>query len=387
MYKKDDILNVLIFSTMTWAFLRQRPHQIALHLSARGNRIVYFQNPTYLTPSLIVENLREKNIFLKKKIAEGFFVVNLFVPPFSGRLKRVTEKCALLLFKAYIKLLNFKPEAAIFHSTFYAFLTEPLKSANVTILYDCIDDFAAFSDVSDSSEITKAERILALKSSYITAVSKRLCEKLRRINPNCFYVPNGADFIHFNRAVELKGSRTELSWNTHHVIGFIGAIREWVNVDLLCRLANSHSNYSIMIVGPVKQGLEKLRQYPNIELIGPKPYNVLPKYLACMDVCIIPFKVNRLTLASNPIKIYEYLAAGKPVVSTALPEICENASGLVYIARDEEDFVRKVEEAVKEAESPNKELVMRRIKFAKENSWEKRIETIEKLLKNIFKIR
>jgi glycosyltransferase involved in cell wall biosynthesis len=81
------------------------------------------------------------------------------------------------------------------------------------------------------------------------------------------------------------------------------------------------------------------------------------------------------------------LATGKPVVSTALPEICENASGLVYIARDEEDFVRKVEEVVKEAESPNKELVMRRIKFAKENSWEKRIETIEKLLKNIFKSR
>ena len=91
--------------------------------------------------------------------------------------------------------------------------------------------------------------------------------------------------------------------------------------------------------------------------------------------------LSRLTLASNPIKIYEYLAAGKPVVSTALPEVCENASGLVYIAKDEGDFIRKVEEAVKEAESPNKELIMRRIKFAKENSWEKRIEIIEKLLK------
>jgi len=98
---------------------------------------------------------------------------------------------------------------------------------------------------------------------------------------------------------------------------------------------------------------------------------------------LIPFKINRLTLASNPIKLYEYLSAGKPVVSTALPEVCENASDLVYIARDEEDFVRKVEEAVKEAESPNKELIMRRINFAKENSWEKRIETIEKLLQSI----
>jgi len=100
-----------------------------------------------------------------------------------------------------------------------------------------------------------------------------------------------------------------------------------------------------------------------------------------MDVCLIPFKLNKLTLASNPIKIYEYLAAGKQVVSTALPEICENFSGIVKIAEDDDDFLRKVEESVIESIKPKEnDVISKRIDLAKANSWEKRVDIIEKLL-------
>jgi glycosyltransferase involved in cell wall biosynthesis len=149
-------------------------------------------------------------------------------------------------------------------------------------------------------------------------------------------------------------------------------------------LAELHPDYSILIVGPVRHGLDKLKEHANIVMVGHKKFAVLPQYLACMDVCLIPFKLDKLTLASNPIKLYEYLAAGKPVVSTELPEVCNNVSEIVYIGKDDDDFIKKVEEAVSETEkTENEAAILRRINFAKDNSWEKRIDTIEKLLRNV----
>jgi glycosyltransferase involved in cell wall biosynthesis len=372
---------------MPWFFLWQRPHQIAARLASRGNKVLYFQNPIFLHPTIIVKRSTKNTISKKIEVTENLHVTNLFLLPFLGKLRVISEKLGLLLFKLQLRRCGFKPDVAIFYSYTYVFLLETLKSMNVKIIYDCIDDFSSFSDVSDISKVLEEEKTLITESSFVVATSKPLLKKISKINPKCLYVPNAADFNHIHEAVKVGEIPREIKNLNHPIIGFIGAVRDWIDVDLICKLADLHPGYSFLLIGPVNFGLEKLEKHSNIKLVGAKSYRVLPRYLACMDVCLIPFKINKLTLASNPIKLYEYLAAGKPVVSTALPEVCENASGLVYIARDEEDFIRKVEEAVKEAESPNKELIMRRINFAKENSWEKRIETIEKLLKNIFKSR
>jgi glycosyltransferase involved in cell wall biosynthesis len=180
----------------------------------------------------------------------------------------------------------------------------------------------------------------------------------------------------------------EVSRLPHPVVGYIGSVREWINVDLVCKLARSHPEYSILLVGPVAYGLEELERCPNIVMLGARRYDSLPGYLSCMDVCLIPFKMNRLTSASNPIKLYEYLAAGKPVVSTAVPEVCDNASELVYVAEDEEDFVWKVEEAVEESKKPeDKAMVARRIRFAQDNPWEERVDAFERLLRQAVQSR
>jgi glycosyltransferase involved in cell wall biosynthesis len=370
---------------MPWGFLWQRPHQITSRLANRGHNVVYFQNPIFLNPFLFAKNYKEKNVFVMRKIMKNLYVVNLFLPPFLGKLKFITEKFGLLLFKMQLKYISFKPDIAIFYSSLYTFLLETLESINVKIVYDCIDEFSAFSDVSNALEVLKAERDLATESSIVIATSKRLCERLSKINPDCFYVPNAADFTHFHRATKIGEKPKEIRFLQHPIIGFIGAIYDWIDVDLICKLAELHPDYSILLVGPINFGLDKLMSHSNIMMVGAKKYQVLPQYLACMDVCLIPFKINKLTLASNPIKMYEYLAAGKPVVSTALPEICENASHVVLIARDDEDFTKKVEEAVKECQaSENKAAMERRINFARNNSWKQRVETIEKLLKKVI---
>jgi glycosyltransferase involved in cell wall biosynthesis len=190
------------------------------------------------------------------------------------------------------------------------------------------------------------------------------------------------DFDHFNPAATINMRLNELPNLRHPVIGFIGAFSDWVDDGLICKLAEAHPEYSILLVGPVYFAKE-LEKHSNIIMVGTKPYEKLPLYLSNIDVCLIPFKINSITLASNPIKMYEYLAAGKPVVSTALPEVLRIASEIVYIAENDEDFIKKVEAAVKETEHKDTLAVNNRVNFARQNSWENRVEMIEKHLKEI----
>jgi len=371
---------IMIVSSMPWGFLWQRPQQIASRLADRGFEVVYFHSPLDLSPLFLIKLFRKKSFFVINKVNSNLCVVNLFVPPFRGKLRFFTEKFGMLFFKIYVRCFDLKPSVALFYHPQDVFLAECLESMGVKIAYDCVDDYSAFPGISDPFAVLNAEWRLVKKSFVVIAVSKMLYERISKANSNCILVPNGADFKHFNKAVNFKEKPLEIENLRRPIIGFTGVVWDWIDIDLICKLAELHPEYSILLVGPVYFGEDKLGKFSNIFAMGHKPYEVLPQYLACMDVCLIPFKLNKLTLASNPIKLYEYLAAGKPVVSTALPEICESASDLVYIARDEEDFIKKVEEAVREAESPNEELIAKRIKFAKENSWENRVRTIEKLL-------
>lgn len=361
----------------------QRPHHIALRLVAEGHRVIYFNGPIFLSFS-IFKYRKEGNIFITKKVSKNLAVASIFITPSLGKSRFFAKKLGLLSCKIPFKSLNFEPNIAIFCSLHYDFLLEPLKSTGVKIVYDCIDDFSAFSGVSDVTATLESERYMTEQSSLVIAASKTLCERLSKINSSCFYIPNGADFEHFNTATRIKKVPDEIAGLRHPIIGYIGAVFDWVNIELICRLAEVHPDYSILLVGPVNFGLNKLRKYSNIVMVGTKQYNVLPQYLACMDVCLIPFMINKLTLSSNPIKLYEYLAAGKPVVSTALPEIRNNASDIVYIGESDGDFIKKVEEAVKEVKRNESEVEKsRRISFAKDNSWDRRVETIEKLFEEI----
>lgn len=376
------VLNIVIFSVIRWSFLWGRPQQIASRLANDGHNIVYFQCPCVFAPSTLIKNYKEKNIFIRRRVSKNLHIANTSFIPFSGKCNFINEKFGLFAFKMHLKCLNFEPDVAIFCSLFYNFLLEPLKAMDVKIVYDCMDEFSGFSGVSGVSEVLRVERDLTKRSSLVIATSKTLCEKLSKINSNCIYVPNAADFRHFHTATQIKEKPAEIKRLQYPIIGFIGNVDDWVDIDLICKLAEVHPDYSILLVGPINFGQNKLKRYSNIMMVGTKKYELLPQYLSFMDVCLIPFKINKLTLASNPIKLYEYLAAGKPVVSTALPEVCDNASQVVMIAKDD-DFIKKVEEAVNETKSENKATILRRINFARNNSWDKRIDTIEKLLMNI----
>lgn len=368
-------------NTVLW----QRPQQIASRLSKQGHTILYVQGPVYVYRLGLASPLAGGNLFFRKKITDQLTAVQMFFPltnQRAGKFKFASDSLGVQIFRLYLSSLHFKPDVAIFYFTANNFLLGTLKSMGTKIMYDCIDEVSGFSNVVDVTEALREEKDLVTSSSIVIATSNALRLKLSKLNSNCFYIPNGADFEHFHAALQIKEKPVEIRNIQPPIIGFIGAVYDWINVDLICKLALSHPDYSILIVGPVTHGLGSLKKCPNIIMLGARRYDALPSYLACMDVCLIPFRLNKLTEAANPIKLYEYLAAGKPVVSTELPEIIKNASDLVYIGKNEEDFLRKVEKAVNEAKkAENKEMVAKRIRFAEDNSWEKRVELLETLLK------
>jgi len=131
------------------------------------------------------------------------------------------------------------------------------------------------------------------------------------------------------------------------VIGFFGLIAKWVDFDLIRYLAQARPEWSFVLIGKLETDATLLRDLSNVHLIGRREYNLLPAYCKGFDVAMLPFAVNALTVAANPLKLREYLAAGLPVVSTAIPE-AEKFDGLVSIGRSHQQFLEQIQELLVE---------------------------------------
>jgi GT2 family glycosyltransferase len=164
------------------------------------------------------------------------------------------------------------------------------------------------------------------------------------------------------------------------VIGYYGAIAEWFDVELVASAARQRPQYTFVLIGGVYEvDVSSLRALPNVHILGERPYGNIPEYLYHFDVCTIPFRISPVTESTDPVKLYEYLSSGKPVVAVGLPELAPYHD-LIYVAHDGRDFVTALDEAVKEN---NPGIVERRIAMAEENTWEDRYKAIRTSLENV----
>lgn len=243
-------------------------------------------------------------------------------------------------------------------------------------VYYCIDEYSAFPDVEPES-VRKMEQALLHSVDVCFASARNLVEDKVQYNPNTFLSRHGVAFDHFAQAQdEAYPVAEDIAGIPHPVVGFFGYIeRKWMDLDLIRYLAGARPEWNIVLVGKSIMDLSSLERVRNIHLVGQRHFSEIPHYGKAFDVCIIPFLVNEMTLHANPIKLWEYLAMGKPVVSTNLPEVAGVAQpGVVEIGRDHEDFVRRVEECFS-AVGP--EYVARRQALARERgTWEARMEAI-----------
>jgi glycosyltransferase involved in cell wall biosynthesis len=217
------------------------------------------------------------------------------------------------------------------------------------------------------------ERDLLRKADLCFGTAHSLVDYLKQQNPNTYLALHGVDHGHFARALDPATTIPDDVANLPRpVIGFFGAIHEWMDLPLIAHLAQRHPEWSIVLIGQAEMGTEAIRGLPNVHLLGPRPYQSLPGYCKALAVGLIPFVINEMTLHINPIKLREYLSAGLPVVSTGLPEVRRYGSS-VRLGETPEAFVRQVELACAE-DSPEQ----RRARSAalKDETWEGVVERV-----------
>jgi glycosyltransferase involved in cell wall biosynthesis len=208
-----------------------------------------------------------------------------------------------------------------------------------------------------------------------------LAERHLRHNPRTHLVRNVGEFSHFARAADQPLTPVELASVARPIIGFAGNLMaSKVDFDLLDELAVSRPEWTILLIGPTRADatghLRRLSQRANVRYISARPYAELPTYVAAFDVALIPYLANAYTRSCFPLKTYEYLAAGKPVVASGLPELAELAPHVELVV-DHDGFVDAVERAL--TRTTEEEIEARR-KIAAANTWETRTARLLQLI-------
>lgn len=247
-------------------------------------------------------------------------------------------------------------------------------------VYTCVDRHSGYRGQIRPALVDGMEHRLAASCDAVFATAKGLYENLKADNPNTWLIPNGVNYKLFSAAQKTQEVPEALQGIKGPVIGFIGALQEWIDYPLLARLAKEHPEYTLVFAGreyPNTQ-IDLLRGLPNVRMLGLLPQGELPMYLARFDVCLNPFRASSLSRDVSPLKFYEYLATGKPIVSTPEPVQVRDFADAVCIAKDADEFIRLVDEALNHDTAERRE---KRIAYALACSWDARAKLFEEHLK------
>jgi glycosyltransferase involved in cell wall biosynthesis len=253
-----------------------------------------------------------------------------------------------------------------------------LEFDSARLIYDYVDDLDVFAG--SSFELRRNHIRLLQTANVVLATADRLLAQAREQRPDVVYCPNGGDYTHFSRC------RQPYSGLPPHdlaptlaqgkpIIGYYGALARWLDANLLKQVANRRDDFSFILIGPILDGTIEasgLLYLPNVCWLDAKPYALLPEYLRFFDVAIIPFKLGDVSHATSPVKLFEYMAAGKPVVITPMRESLKYPG--VLAGEDAEQFEARLEEALKLKESPVYLETLDRV--ARANTWDTRARLI-----------
>lgn len=208
---------------------------------------------------------------------------------------------------------------------------------------------------------------LRKKADVIFATSRKLYEENKKEHPNVHLCPNGVDFDHFSGArYGHLPVPPDIRDRGRPLVGYVGAVASWLDWELIDYITGANPQISFIFVGPLCNIAPPFTK-PNLHFLGYRDYRVLPSYVQCFDVCLIPFRLTSMTEGCNPIKMYEYLSAGKPVVSTPLPEVA--GLGGVLVGRSPEEFNLLMHHALHRDTEESRNC---RVEESYRNSWRQR---------------
>jgi glycosyltransferase involved in cell wall biosynthesis len=282
----------------------------------------------------------------------------------------------------HIKKLELRNPLIYNYTPYAGFVLKRLRPERA--LYECVDEFAVNKRLVRRTVVERLERDTIGRSDAVIVTAPYLLEMKKKHSKKIFLIPNGSDVMHF-REVNLGRVEPaeEIAELPKPVVGFVGALAYWIDLELIEYLANRLPHCSIAFVGPVSVDAGRLAKYRNVHFLGRKPYADIPKYMAGIDVCINPYILDEIASGCSPLKLYEYMAAGKPIVSVRMPE-AELFADLVDIADTKEEFAQKIDELTAKSPDSRRSLADRMWAESTKHSWDQRFQQTCNVLAQCF---
>ncbi|MFZ5698842.1 MAG: glycosyltransferase [Pseudomonadota bacterium] len=354
--QQSGLPDYIFWGVIDWHFRHQRPQQLAQALADSGRRVFYVSESMVdnEAPGFDIEPLGDTGrLFSIRLFVKGAPVIYHSVPT-GDHIVQLRQSVGELLAWA-----NTGSTVSMVQHPFWLNVAAALPDGR--LVYDCMDHHEGFGNV--PPEMIAMERALLASADLTITTSSWLDQIVAGKTANRAIIRNAGEFEHFARVPgdifrDPKGRR---------VIGYYGAIAEWFDIELVAAIAQKFSDCCILLIGSDTVNAKGvLGKYSNVTFTGEIPYAELPRYLHAFDVCLLPFRVIPLTLATNPVKVYEYLSAGKPVVVVDLPEMAQFGD-LVDVARNHDEYCAAIERHLALKAAPA--AVAARQEFGRNQTW------------------
>jgi UDP-galactopyranose mutase len=325
--------DLVCLSHLRWDFVFQRPQHL-LTRCARGRRVFFVEEPVY-------------GDGLRLDVSEREGGVRVVVPHLPEQARGDGEGLQRTLLDQLFAEHGIRDHVLWYYTPMPAAWTRHLTP--LAVVYDCMDELSAFKGA--PPELREREAELFRRADLVFTGGRSLYEVKREQHPDVHAFPSSIDRAHFAQAREISADPPDQAHIPHPRLGFFGVVDERLDIELLDAVAAARPLWQFVIIGPVvKIAPETLPARPNIHYLGAKQYRELPSYIAGWDVATLLFAMNDSTRFISPTKTPEYLAAGKPVVSTPIRDVVRpyGESGLVHIAATPDEFVAAAEAALSE---------------------------------------
>lgn len=382
--------NLVYFAPGPWQGLWRNRHRLMSEF-AQHNRVLYVEPPPYLRPVVRrlanLETWREMLEPRLSRVQDKLYVYHSPVfAPISGRfpLKAILSALRMALLRRVMRDLE------ISHPILW--LSQPTMGdlvgqfgAPLTI-YHVVDEYTAYEGVTEelAAQIRQQEAQVMARADLVIVVSQTLLEAKRSHNLHTHLVPNGVDIEAFNRIVaERAAPPADLAAIREPRLIYAGLIGSRLDLEMLIALAQRRPEWALVLIGQVddrgcQDELAYLMSLPNVHFLGLKAAFAVPRYLLACEVCLLPYRRSQESHHIDPLKLYEGLAAGKPVVSTPIPSVLPYGD-LVQLASDPNEFENAVQAALGERD---KTMAAKRRAVAAANTWEARAQQISMLIES-----
>ncbi|MCX5815369.1 MAG: glycosyltransferase [Proteobacteria bacterium] len=385
--------DLIVYLGGDWLGYHRR--QMLLALAARigeGGKILCVERPVcpFTTPVLHPKKFREWLAGKRgiRKVTNNLFIYTPYYLVHDQIASRVpgivVVNRALLsrLLKNVIRKISFE-ERTLLSWIYNPFQTDYIGLVGeIGYIYECLDNYPELMRGSFSKvKIEQMEEALVKKAKIVFTTALKLYNTQKTMSPNTFYIPNGVNLSLFQHFCENDQIPDDLKSIPEPRFGFVGRLDEaFIDCELIETVAVSNPTWSFIFIGPVNTTLQtkRLQSLPNIFFLGIKTYELLPLYLKPLDAGLIPLKINKITECLNPLKLYEYMAAGCPIVSTDVPEIRPYA-GFVRVARSIDEFTNALRSVLN---NDSFQLRQSLREEAKQHSWEVRVKEMIRIIQN-----